>query len=329
MKKNSGFTFLELSVVMLVIGILILGSTTGSITILKNARIRATQKRLDLVELALTNYLIENKRLPCPAGLRIIDSEATVGQEISDCHLVIINGSDDKTGVYINNTDFSDEYSSNIVFGAVPAVTLGLPKENMKDAWDQKFGYAVDKRLTQTSVEDIGINTNFRSTTPTIRITTDTTGTDLTTEAAYMLISYGEDMEGSFSYYVNEQIDYPTASATSQEQENILDVDVLLNLIDDETGDKETPFVNSFVNYVYDENFDDLIRYKTRIQLARETKWEDIGCIYSLCGPGADVFVDYSLFDNSAPYSDTSCEPDCTITCYEYGRSVRTTGTCE
>jgi len=324
-KKLSAFSFLELSVVLLIISILLLGATTTSMAVLRKAKIKATQKRLDLIETALSNYLIENGRLPCPAGLRLKESDSSFAQEYSACENITAN-----TETTCTNGVFLDIDHTNLLYGAVPAITLGLPKEAMKDAWDQKFGYAVDKRFATSTFQETDDDTIFK-------VYIEGLTKYLTQQAIYVLVSHGEDRQGGFSYSTGLPTDTVTSDSSDNESLNMTTAEELKNIVDPiKVADEsiyppcvpiltsETSFDNVFVYNVYSEEFDDLVRYKTKLSLVKEMEWKDVGCVYTKCDTTTQ-FITYGGSDN--PYTDGSCTPDpsCT-TCYKYGRSTRVTG---
>lgn len=127
MKRQTGFTLVELAVVVFLIGLLASLGLSALNAQMASAAISATKKKQDSIKDALITYLGQNKRLPCPAipaegtGLDSRDSSATAG-----------------------NWDCKAE------FGIVPYATLGLPKNAALDGWENFFSYAVSKRWTLT-----------------------------------------------------------------------------------------------------------------------------------------------------------------------------------
>ena len=71
-KKNNktAYSLLELSIVILIIAILISGAMTMSVGTLNNAKNKATQDKIAEIYKSLGNFLLANKRLPCPASLK-------------------------------------------------------------------------------------------------------------------------------------------------------------------------------------------------------------------------------------------------------------------
>ena len=66
-KRQTGFTLVELAVVVLLIGIIASMGITALKSQLASAAFSATKKKEDVIKDALIAYLAKNKRLPCPA----------------------------------------------------------------------------------------------------------------------------------------------------------------------------------------------------------------------------------------------------------------------
>jgi prepilin-type N-terminal cleavage/methylation domain-containing protein len=64
--KESGFSLTELSIVLVIIGLLISGMISGFATFRKNSLIQQAQRDLEIIHDALVGYATSNGRLPCP-----------------------------------------------------------------------------------------------------------------------------------------------------------------------------------------------------------------------------------------------------------------------
>src|SRR5258708_6404476 len=84
-----GFTLLEISVVLLLIGLVVGGglvTMTGSIQALQYNK---TVEKIDAIEKALLDFSIASKRIPCPASLTLTPDNANFGIEAvmpGTCH---------------------------------------------------------------------------------------------------------------------------------------------------------------------------------------------------------------------------------------------------
>lgn len=81
------------------------------------------QTRLDALETAFVNFVVLNKRLPCPADGRIASNAANAGIEISF------------------------PACNQQRYGVVPWATLGLSEEQAMDLWGARMSYRVDPAL--------------------------------------------------------------------------------------------------------------------------------------------------------------------------------------
>jgi len=134
---KTGYSLLELSIVILIISILISGAMTMSVGTLNTAKNKSSQDKFAEIYKAMGNFLIANRRLPCPASLKKLEnSDSDYGAEVASCSGV---------GVYQSTT------STNLIYGAVPVKALGLSNDMAKDAFDSKIIYMIDKRFAFAS----------------------------------------------------------------------------------------------------------------------------------------------------------------------------------
>jgi type II secretory pathway pseudopilin PulG len=238
-----GFTLLELAVVMatigMVVGILPMASST-----VESMKRGSTSKKLDAIENALMAYRTAYNRLPCPADPAVASTSGSYGNE---------SGS---PGVCTGGTATQLDATHNIVEGAVPVNTLGLPKEFMYDAWGHKITYAVNQNVTSTpAMSGEGLSDQCGIT------VTDAGGGNRTTGAVYVLVSYGQDGHGSYDQNGNR---INAGSTNGGEQTNC---HCGANAV-------ETTYAASYVQKNHTENsasstdlFDDQVRFKERWQM--------------------------------------------------------------
>ena len=122
-EQQSGFTLVEIAVVVFLIGIMASVGLAALNAQIARASISTTQQKQAIIKDALIAYFRTNLRLPCPA----IDN---TGKEYR------VPGN--TPGVCVDTT------GKSAYFGIIPYATLGLPKSTALDGWDNFFSYAVD-----------------------------------------------------------------------------------------------------------------------------------------------------------------------------------------
>jgi prepilin-type N-terminal cleavage/methylation domain-containing protein len=120
-QRHTGFTLVELAIVLLIIGILM--SAGLSLATVKRAAAQrdATQTNQLAIKQALINFLGKNQRLPCPA------TATSAGLEV-----VVLP---------VSTTTPCNATNSN--FGLVPYQTLGLDRSTALDGWENFITYVV------------------------------------------------------------------------------------------------------------------------------------------------------------------------------------------
>ncbi len=288
---KKAFTLIELSVVIVVISIFLAGSLYFSITISDNAKIKVTNDRIEQIYNALGNYLVQKGRLPCPAAINDSKSNSsTYGIEASsDSVTYQKNCIDLYSG--IEKTQNGVYSSSNLVYGMVPVINLGLSKDMAEDGFGNKFTYVVDRRFTgyndssdngvpkfknQSSSSIITVNEIFYSNTQ-----------QATSDAIFIIISHGANGYGAFKAELSSQ---NTRSSDSSEMSN------------DATSFNDTngtaSFDATFIKTVEGSDvFDDIVFYKTRNDLLK-----DFNVFSKVSCPAIEAS---SLDSNSVEYGGT------------------------
>ena len=132
-KRRRGFTLIEVVVVLLIFGVVIAmaAAITRGIAAAQKRSLSAT--RIAGIELALAQFVTQQKRLPCPADGTIASSANNAGVEM--------RAGGNCTGNQQN--------------GVVPWRTLGITETDATDAWDRRLTYRVGPSLAQDSGMDM------------------------------------------------------------------------------------------------------------------------------------------------------------------------------
>jgi prepilin-type N-terminal cleavage/methylation domain-containing protein len=132
--RNRGFSLTELAIVMTIVGFLFVLAFPLSTAYLISERRNATAKKLANIELALLNYAMANKRLPCPAlGTNPIE-DVNAGLE----------------GARAGGACLNSQAS-----GVVPWKVLGISAADTLDEWYNQTTYRVAYHLTADNSLDM------------------------------------------------------------------------------------------------------------------------------------------------------------------------------
>ncbi len=197
---RSGFTLLELSVVLAIIGVILYGSMTILVVGVQSSQVNSTIATMDAIENALLNFRVAFGRLPCPSDLTATASSASYGIEAAN------------TGSCTSGSPAANFIAtSGIAEGGVPTRALRLPDSYMYDGWGHKLRYAVNPNDTLITSAACTL-----SGTPSITIN-DASGAARSTNAVYAIISHGANGHGG---YTSNGIVVNTGSTNADEQTN-------------------------------------------------------------------------------------------------------------
>ena len=203
-KKRTAYSLLELSIVIVIISILITGAMTTAVGNISNAKSKVTKDKLQAIYKALGNFVATNGRLPCPASIILLKSDVNYGTSAAtpgDCSASVAYPPP-PSGV-----SQSSVYS-NLVFGMVPAVTLGLSKDMAEDGFEDKIAYVVSKNFTASA--NLSASPNFTQTNFSINTVTNSNNNIFViensgsstihpaTNGVFVLISYGPNKKGAY-----------------------------------------------------------------------------------------------------------------------------------
>lgn len=183
MKKQCGFTLVELSIVLLVAGLLLSGMLGAYQSQLEASRVRETRQAMREARDAIIGFALSTGHLPCPANPTLANTVATAGQEA-------------RSGA-AGSCTYPD--------GALPWATLGLRE---LDAWGQRYSYRASGYFADTSNASIGpSSTCVPATDPAVSFAICSVG-DLTIlpqasalggiPVVAVIVSHGKNLRGAY-----------------------------------------------------------------------------------------------------------------------------------
>ena len=174
-QMKAGFSLLELSVVLTILSIVVAGGMTLSTTKVEQNQIERTWEEMDELDNAISIFVNENGRLPCPANNALPRTNGAFGRE---------------------NCTLTTTPATNTLVGGIPFYSLGLQDEYLADDWNSRYSYAVTEALAIDSDPNDGIPAIQPSDTGNITII-DGSGNPITSTAIWTLISHGPTRKGA------------------------------------------------------------------------------------------------------------------------------------
>jgi prepilin-type N-terminal cleavage/methylation domain-containing protein len=150
--KNTGFTLIEIAIVMSIIALLLGGMMIPLGTRYTEQRNADTQAKLNKAVEAIIGFAILNRRLPCPDIAMGVAAdrdgvEKTIGTPITNCAAGLNTASPNTPTLPLLAAP-----SPHVSWGDLPWASLGLSGSDSADAWNNRIRYAVYMPLvTQTA----------------------------------------------------------------------------------------------------------------------------------------------------------------------------------
>ncbi len=156
--NTSGFTLIEMAIVITIVGIFLAAAVQPYSLYLKNRAITSTKGNVAAVTAAIGDYRKLNGFYPCPASLTDVRGSVTYGHA-TDCSAgaVVAAGTFQQTSNRSVNfkptgTGAPAPFAENpkVRLGAIPFRELNLDESQMLDGYNDRIYYAVTERLTNT-----------------------------------------------------------------------------------------------------------------------------------------------------------------------------------
>lgn len=237
---KSGFSLLELSMTVLILSIVSVVFTTFYGYTSEKLKKIETEEKIETIESALADYFSENGRMPCVAGLKLYKTDIEFGSE--NC---TVSQLEDK-GIYIDSSG-----AATLVYGAVPVVELGLDSDYAYDEWGNSFSYIIDSTFYDPA--------NFQDQ-DSINIVLSSYG-GIPLNAMFVLISHGKNGRGAFNQGYQNPLPKTAGAGPLAERENVI-IEV-----------NNPAFNDSFKMDLYEDDFDDIVLFKTKHQLIVDAYW--------------------------------------------------------
>jgi len=192
-----GFTLVELSIVLVIAGLLVVPLLKGFEIWKERQGIKTTKQNIEEINLALSRYVnspidplnpaILRERLPCPANASLPDTDPNHGAAL-DCNSVTAG-----PGIAIVP---GSRPGTEVVIGAVPFRDLSLSADLASDAWGGRLTYAVTRNLATTPAPAGGFDENMGA----IRLINQTGGDAIESGfGLYAVVSHGKSGAGGYS----------------------------------------------------------------------------------------------------------------------------------
>ena len=212
-----GYNLITLSMVVLIMGV-IMTALIGYYDALNiNRRTTMTEDKFKIINTSLVAYLAKNGKFPCPAPLDCdlegcnndsVFTEKVLGIEFRQDRDIDNDCIADNSGVF----ESKNEKGEKILYGNIPALSLGLDNNYLIDSWQNKIVYIIPDILTKdNSLKNILLNKDARD--PTISDEYVKDG------EIFLLLSNNVNTSGAFPYENRESNDFSSLISSSHNED--------------------------------------------------------------------------------------------------------------
>ena len=204
--RISGYTLIEFAVVLMVAGIAMAGASGAYNIYLKQQNMDVTKAHTAIVTNAISNYMSETGRYPCPAAIDADPSSLAYG-EVTDCSDETVAVGTCSGGICIEESERQVNVAPigdpeimgypRVRRGGIPFRTLNLPETYAYDGYQTRLEYAVTERLavTETFDKNDGGLSIVDGQTPGVSLVRPDSS------AHYLVFSHGPDRVGAYNKY--------------------------------------------------------------------------------------------------------------------------------
>lgn len=185
-----GFTLLELSIVLLIIGTLVGGAITIFNYSMRQQQIDITRERLKAIQKALLDYRQAFYSIPCPAPY--ISNDITASTFGRGETFLATGATCSSVGTYVPSFQVG---VTDVYGGGVPVRTLKLPDDYAFDGWGRRFTYFMDSEVANKYA--FTNSTISTSPAPGDLLVKDNTGATVAAKVLYVIVSHGENGHGA------------------------------------------------------------------------------------------------------------------------------------
>lgn len=194
---HSGFSLLEMAVVIMIVGVLTSALLAALQTRLQRERIKTTRDKIIAIDEALRQFASINFRLPCPSSRSVAQETNAFGVESTGCD----GGPHTDASIA---RDPGGPPANRVAIGAVPVKALGLTDEYAFDSWGRRILYAVTEAEARTLVgappAPVGpANPAVVANGGRISLLYPGAAPPFTTVAPYVVLSHGDDGKGGWT----------------------------------------------------------------------------------------------------------------------------------